>query len=233
MDIHGRKCLERLEESGVQTFRTDRNGAVTFYLDGTRVSPRVGDHKLDLGCVFVVVRGLGEIPRSPCEPYRHLPRAPESPYRPPGQNVLGASSEVISASMPADDSSPPTTIASDSCSVSNTRTNFSFGLGACPLRAEPESLGILPPQVIVTPALRSPRGITEVARRSELALAAYRLHNAANRAQRGPSGGHPIKPGIVLMHTDDPKDDGGQALQRRQPTGTSNRKRPARSAACR
>jgi len=37
------EVLQRLEESGVQTFRTDRNGAVTFYLDGTRVSPQVGD----------------------------------------------------------------------------------------------------------------------------------------------------------------------------------------------
>jgi hypothetical protein len=34
--------------------------------------------------------------------------------------------------MPADSSKPRTTIASDSCSVSNTRTSFSFGFGRAP-----------------------------------------------------------------------------------------------------
>jgi len=36
-----REVLERLEESGVRTFRTDLNGAVTFYLDGKNVSPQL------------------------------------------------------------------------------------------------------------------------------------------------------------------------------------------------
>ena len=35
------EVLQRLEESGVRTFRTDLDGAVTFYLDGRRVSPRL------------------------------------------------------------------------------------------------------------------------------------------------------------------------------------------------
>src|SRR5713101_2819723 len=40
-----------------------------------------------------------------------------------------ASREVISESIPEDSSRPCTTSASDSCSVSNTRTSFSPGLG--------------------------------------------------------------------------------------------------------
>jgi competence protein ComEC len=35
------EVLNRLAESGVRTYRTDLNGAVTFYLDGKDVSPRV------------------------------------------------------------------------------------------------------------------------------------------------------------------------------------------------
>jgi competence protein ComEC len=35
-----RETLERLQEAGVLTYRTDRNGAVTFYLDGHTVSPQ-------------------------------------------------------------------------------------------------------------------------------------------------------------------------------------------------
>ena len=39
---HPRKeTLERMEEEGVFTYRTDRNGAVTFYLDGHSVSPQL------------------------------------------------------------------------------------------------------------------------------------------------------------------------------------------------
>jgi competence protein ComEC len=34
------ETLERLQEAGVLTYRTDRNGAVTFYLDGHSVSPQ-------------------------------------------------------------------------------------------------------------------------------------------------------------------------------------------------
>ncbi len=37
------EVLGRLEEQGVATYRTDLDGAVTFYLDGTNVSPRVPD----------------------------------------------------------------------------------------------------------------------------------------------------------------------------------------------
>ena len=37
------EVLGRLEESGVATYRTDLDGAVTFYLDGKNVSPRVPD----------------------------------------------------------------------------------------------------------------------------------------------------------------------------------------------
>src|SRR5258708_243561 len=37
---HPRKeTLERLQEEGAHTYRTDRNGAVTFYLDGHSVTP--------------------------------------------------------------------------------------------------------------------------------------------------------------------------------------------------
>ena len=35
------EVLQRLGESGIRTFRTDFNGAVTFYLDGHTVSPRL------------------------------------------------------------------------------------------------------------------------------------------------------------------------------------------------
>ncbi len=38
-----REVLARLAESGVITYRTDLNGAVTFYLDGNSVTPRVVD----------------------------------------------------------------------------------------------------------------------------------------------------------------------------------------------
>ncbi len=38
-----REVLERLEESEVATYRTDLDGAVTFYLDGRRVKPQVAD----------------------------------------------------------------------------------------------------------------------------------------------------------------------------------------------
>ncbi len=37
------EVLKRLGESGVATYRTDLDGAVTFYLDGKNVSPRVQD----------------------------------------------------------------------------------------------------------------------------------------------------------------------------------------------
>jgi competence protein ComEC len=36
-----RETLERLQQEGVFTYRTDRNGAVTFYLDGKSVSPQL------------------------------------------------------------------------------------------------------------------------------------------------------------------------------------------------
>jgi beta-lactamase superfamily II metal-dependent hydrolase len=35
------EILARLEKARVQTFRTDLDGAVTFYLDGKTVSPTV------------------------------------------------------------------------------------------------------------------------------------------------------------------------------------------------
>jgi competence protein ComEC len=35
-----REVLNRLRASGVRTFRTDMNGAVTFYLDGKDVTPQ-------------------------------------------------------------------------------------------------------------------------------------------------------------------------------------------------
>jgi competence protein ComEC len=35
------EVLERLEESNVATYRTDLDGAVTFYLDGKNVSPHL------------------------------------------------------------------------------------------------------------------------------------------------------------------------------------------------
>jgi Domain of unknown function (DUF4131) len=34
------ETLQRLEEEGVATYRTDLNGAVSFYLDGRSVSPQ-------------------------------------------------------------------------------------------------------------------------------------------------------------------------------------------------
>jgi competence protein ComEC len=34
-----REVLERLEQAGVKTYRTDMEGAVSFYLDGTSVTP--------------------------------------------------------------------------------------------------------------------------------------------------------------------------------------------------
>jgi competence protein ComEC len=36
-----REVLERLQQAGVKTYRTDREGAVSFYLDGTSVTPDV------------------------------------------------------------------------------------------------------------------------------------------------------------------------------------------------
>lgn len=39
------EVLARLQESQVRTYRTDLNGAVTFYLDGKSVTPRVGSHR--------------------------------------------------------------------------------------------------------------------------------------------------------------------------------------------
>ncbi len=33
--------LKRLQEAGIATYRTDLNGAVTFYLDGKNVSPQL------------------------------------------------------------------------------------------------------------------------------------------------------------------------------------------------
>ena len=36
-----REVLERLQKAGVKTYRTDREGAVSFYLDGKSVTPDV------------------------------------------------------------------------------------------------------------------------------------------------------------------------------------------------
>jgi competence protein ComEC len=36
-----REVLERLQQAGVQTYRTDQEGAVSFYLDGRSVTPEV------------------------------------------------------------------------------------------------------------------------------------------------------------------------------------------------
>ncbi len=36
-----REVLERLQQAGVRTYRTDENGAVNFYLDGKSVTPEV------------------------------------------------------------------------------------------------------------------------------------------------------------------------------------------------
>ena len=36
-----REVLDRLEQAGVATFRTDEEGAVSFYLDGKFVTPNV------------------------------------------------------------------------------------------------------------------------------------------------------------------------------------------------
>jgi competence protein ComEC len=36
-----RETLEHLQDAGVLTYRTDRNGAVTFYLDGQSVIPQL------------------------------------------------------------------------------------------------------------------------------------------------------------------------------------------------
>jgi competence protein ComEC len=36
-----RETLEHLQQEGIMTYRTDRNGAVTFYLDGKSVSPQL------------------------------------------------------------------------------------------------------------------------------------------------------------------------------------------------
>src|ERR1700757_1164962 len=47
----------------------------------------------------------------------------------PGNVSCGASRDFRSASMPADSNRPFTTMASISCSESNTFTNFSFGSG--------------------------------------------------------------------------------------------------------
>ena len=40
-----REVLERLQEAGVKTYRTDLTGAVTFYLDGKSVTPEVGTNR--------------------------------------------------------------------------------------------------------------------------------------------------------------------------------------------
>jgi competence protein ComEC len=37
-----REVLERLQQAGVRTYRTDENGVVSFYLDGKSVTPEVG-----------------------------------------------------------------------------------------------------------------------------------------------------------------------------------------------
>ena len=39
------ETLDRLTERGTRTYRTDLNGAVTFYLDGKSVTPFVADHQ--------------------------------------------------------------------------------------------------------------------------------------------------------------------------------------------
>lgn len=36
-----REVLERLQQAGVKTYRTDEDGAVSFYLDGKAVTPEV------------------------------------------------------------------------------------------------------------------------------------------------------------------------------------------------
>jgi competence protein ComEC len=37
-----REVLERLQAAGVKTYRTDEEGAVSFYLDGKSVTAEVG-----------------------------------------------------------------------------------------------------------------------------------------------------------------------------------------------
>ena len=39
--IRGAKCWQRLQNAGVITYRTDEEGAVSFYLDGKTVAPDV------------------------------------------------------------------------------------------------------------------------------------------------------------------------------------------------
>jgi competence protein ComEC len=36
-----REVLDRLQQAGVATFRTDDEGAISFYLDGNSVTPSV------------------------------------------------------------------------------------------------------------------------------------------------------------------------------------------------
>jgi competence protein ComEC len=39
------EVLQRLQQAGVKTYRTDEEGAVSFYLDGTSVIPEIASHR--------------------------------------------------------------------------------------------------------------------------------------------------------------------------------------------
>ena len=39
------EVLQRLQQAGVKTYRTDEEGAVSFYLDGTSVTPEIASHR--------------------------------------------------------------------------------------------------------------------------------------------------------------------------------------------
>ena len=131
------EVLDRLAAAHVRTYRTDMDGAVSFYLDGKTVSLSVGGSSLRAYSAVSSSSGVcrySSIIRRASAASSSRTRITVPPT--PGRMSCCASSEVRSESMPADSSKPRTTMASDSCSVSNTRTSFSFGFGRSSRDAE-------------------------------------------------------------------------------------------------
>ena len=126
------EVLARLGEAHVLTYRTDLDGAVTFYLDGKTVDSWSSSG----GSPLISISAVSSLPGA--WRYSSITRRARSASSSrtrimvpptPGRMSCWASSDVISESIPVDSSRPCTTSASDSCSVSKTRTSFSLGLG--------------------------------------------------------------------------------------------------------
>ena len=122
--------------TGVATYRTDLDGAdVSILMARTsalacRIFSSTGVGRVPDFVYFQFRWEPGGIPQLPAGLSRHLLRAPGSLYRRPREEYPAAPpGKSHSCRFLATAVNPCTTMTSDSCSASNTRTSFSSGCG--------------------------------------------------------------------------------------------------------